>query len=270
MEKFQAIEPSLELKPYIKQYWFLLSDAKFGTQRIIPSGCIGLAFNRSEHIVVRNKTLPKAYLFGLTNEFVDTSFNFLDLVIIIFQPLGAKAIFNIPINELCGQNISIDYLQKPELIELYNRLVNNEDNISCTFCIEKILMKLFIMEDKYSLKRLIPVINLIEQGITDIGLLANTSCLSYKQFSRIFKESIGLNPKEYLQIHRFSKTVNQLQLDFGEKSIDEIALTNGYYDKSHLIKEFKSYSGFTPSEFISNSDPYSEYMSLFQRFFVNT
>lgn len=40
-------------------------------------------------------------------------------------------------------------------------------------------------------------------------------------------------------------------------------------DKSHLIREVKFLSGYTPNEFLSNADPYSDNRSLFQSFFVD-
>lgn len=101
-----------------------------------------------------------------------------------------------------------------------------------------------------------------------MGKLTNETCLGYKQFKRLFIENIGLNPKEYIQIRRFSKALNILQVT-PKITLTNLAFYCGYYDKSHLIKDFKTLSGYTPTEFILQSDPYSPAISLFQSFFIN-
>ena len=51
MEKFQLVQPSKLLRPYVKQYWFLAIDnAERSSQRYVPSGCAVLAFHRGDKI----------------------------------------------------------------------------------------------------------------------------------------------------------------------------------------------------------------------------
>lgn len=74
--------------------------------------------------------------------------------------------------------------------------------------------------------------------------------LSERQFERKFKEYSGFSPKKYMRLVRFSEACDQ----YGEsnrKSLTEIAHDCGYYDQSHFIKEFKSFSGFHPGDYFS-------------------
>lgn len=271
MEKFQAIQPSQHLQPYVKQYWFLSANGLTnGSQRAIPSGCIALSFKRSGEIfsVRENRFLSNACIFGqatIPNNFL---FNSFDLIMILFQPLGAKVFFNMPMSEFKNQNINIGDLSNTNIFELENLLMNCIDNQQCVYWIEQFLLKRLSGFDNEKLRRLLPALNLIASNITDLSKLANETCLSYKQFKRLFTENIGLNPKEYIQIHRFSKALNILQ-STPSTTLNDIAYSCGYYDKSHLIKDFKILSGYTPTEFIMQSDPYSPSISLFQSFFIN-
>lgn len=271
MEKFQAIQPSLHLQPYIKEYWLLATkELANGSQRAIPSGCIALSFKRSGEIfsVLENRFLPNACVFGQSTMPNNFQFNSFELIMVLFQPLGAKVFFNIPMCLLKDQNIDIEDLSDPDILELEDRLINCFDNQECIDWIEQFLSERLSRFDNEKYCRLLPALNLIESNTTDLNKLADVTCLGYKQFKRLFTENIGLNPKEYIQIHRFSKALNIIQAT-PHTTLNDLAYCCGYYDKSHLIKDFKVLSGYTPVEFIQHSDPYSPSMSLFQSFFIN-
>lgn len=272
MEKFKAIQPSQHLQPYIKQYWFLSADGLIdGVQRAIPSGSIALSFKRSGEIfsVHENSFLSNACVFGQSTIPNNFRFNSFDLIMILFQPLGAKVFFDIPVSEFKDQNIDIRDLNNPNILELENRLMDCFDTKQSIYWIEQFLLKQLSRFDNDKQQRLIPALNLIATNSTDLSKLAHETCLGYKQFKRLFTENIGLNPKEYIQVYRFSKALNLLQANHCT-TLSDLAEHCGYYDKSHLIKDFKRLSGYTPTEFISQSDPYSPFMSLFQSFFINS
>ncbi len=82
--------------------------------------------------------------------------------------------------------------------------------------------------------------------------LANHYNLSERQFERKFKEFSGFPPKKYLRLVRFGETCNRYEQAM-QVTLTEIALSCGYYDQSHFIKDFKSFSGYHPSEFFSGN-----------------
>lgn len=272
MEKFQAIQPSLLLAPYIKQYWFItVDDVAQGSQRFVPAGSMGLVFNRASRTYssAENGLLPTSYLFGQSTRYTNLTFGTLDLIIVVFQPIGAKAFFKMSMNGLNEQSVSIDALSDRRIMELEERLMATADNQTCVLQIEQFLLKRIGRSEDYNFNRLAPVIKSIHDGENELSKLSQTTCLSYKQFKRIFADYAGLNPKEFLQIARFSKTLRMLQTH-PQRSLSELAVECGYYDKSHLIREIKLFSGYTPIELLSKCEPYSDYMSLFQSFFVDT
>lgn len=268
MERFHSILPSPVLAPYVKEYWFLSTDSAYrGKQRAIPSGYAGLIFNRGGSVYSGSNLLPKSYLFGQSVQPVNMCFENLNLVIVIFQPIGIKALFNIAGYELKGQNIGLDILDL-RFKKLEECLSEAYDEQSVVGLIEAFLLDCIRNYEDYNYKRFVPVIQSIEMGENNISKLADKACLGYKQFKRLFSEYIGLNPKELIQINRFSRTLHSLQTG-SATTLSELAYKCGYYDKSHLIREVKSLSGYTPNEFILNADPYIEYKSLFQSFFVD-
>lgn len=272
MESFQIIQPSALLSPYVKQYWFLrVDDAAQSSQRALPAGCAALAFFRGQPVYssLQNEIQPRSYLSVQASMYSDAVYSGnLDMILLVFQPLGAKAFFRMPLNKLNGQNIALDMLDDPELVELEKRIFDSADNATCVYWIERFLLNRIGFVDDYNFKRLSAVINAVNCGEDKITALAQTACLGYKQFKRIFEEHTALHPKDFLRIARCRKTLHSLRTN-PQISLSQLADESGYYDKSHLIKEIKIFSGYTPREYLANCDPYTDHLSLFHSFFIN-
>lgn len=129
------------------------------------------------------------------------------MISVTFHLHGAKAFFAMLANELLESTIPIDAISDPGLIELQNYLIDTPDIWSCVRQIESFLIKRLHIEKAYNYQRMNAVIQSINAGQTNIENLAQTSCLSYKQFKRIFSEYIGANPKDFLRIVRFQKAL---------------------------------------------------------------
>lgn len=272
MEQFQIIQPSELLRPYVKQYWFLAIDnAERSSQRYIPSGCAMLSFHRGDPIysTLHQEIQPRSSLCGQSAFYTDTIYSGnLNLIAVVFQPVAARVIFGIPMNCIRDKNIDIGLLGDISLLDLDKQLLEVEDNYQCAYLIEQYLLKKLYGFTSERFDRINSVIQSINDGQQDITQLSQLACLGYKQFKRVFADYTGLNPKEFLQITRFRKALQSLHSG-SQTCLNRLACDWGYCDKSHLIKEFKSFTGYTPKEYLSISDPYSENMSLFNSIFIN-
>lgn len=72
-------------------------------------------------------------------------------------------------------------------------------------------------------------------------------CQSKISMERHFKEIVGLLPKQFLTITRFNHAYFKI-VQSSEKEWFDVVSEFNYFDQSHFIKEFKRYSGFTPSQ----------------------
>lgn len=63
--------------------------------------------------------------------------------------------------------------------------------------------------------------------------------------TRVFHERVGLSPKRYCRIARFQSA---LRFAGTGPAVDwaRVAVEAGYADQSHLIAEFREFSGLTP------------------------
>lgn len=87
------------------------------------------------------------------------------------------------------------------------------------------------------------------KGNSTVRKVSNDAGVNYKWLERSFVQYIGLLPKEYIQLQRFIHAYLEL---VGNEDVDlmRIAISNGYYDSNHFLKDFKSYTGKTPLQYL--------------------
>jgi AraC-like DNA-binding protein len=76
--------------------------------------------------------------------------------------------------------------------------------------------------------------------------------MSVRSFERRFMEQVGISPKLYSKLLRFNEAMIMKSMYPG-KSWTSIAHECNYYDQMHLIKDFKQFSGYTPTEFFKEN-----------------
>lgn len=271
MENFEIILPSPELAPYIKHYWILetdISDSILPVQRIIPQGYVELIFHSGERPMVWKDNIqpalhPQMFLCGQDTGYLHLQpTGRINMLTVVFYPHGSRAFFPLSINELKGQAVSVHDLGEREASELEDKLLSTPDNHTKIGLIEQFLRKRLHSFNEYNHRRIKTAIHTIDQNCGNIRIsdLADVTCLSYKQFKRIFTEYVGINPKDFLRVIRFQRALFILQTN-PSISISQLAYECGYYDQPHLINEFKKFSGYTPTEYLSVCQPYSDYFS---------
>ena len=85
-----------------------------------------------------------------------------------------------------------------------------------------------------------------EKGRIKIKQLANALFISHDAFEKRFRKIVGATPKQYSSIVRMKSIINQKPL--GE-SLAGVALEAGFFDLPHFYKDFKSFTGQTPTDF---------------------
>jgi AraC-like DNA-binding protein len=83
-------------------------------------------------------------------------------------------------------------------------------------------------------------------GTLSMQSIASHSCLSMKQFERKCRERIGMNPKLYARILKFSNAY-RIHESNPQLSWTKIAYEAGYFDQMHMIRDFKVFAGVNPS-----------------------
>lgn len=265
MQSFQIITPLPALAPYIRHYWILQDDADSPvSERTLPIGCVQLIFHKAKQLLSLNdsKLQPQSFISGQSTTFTDVlSTGKIEMIAVVFQPYTAKVFLSVPIRLFHGQNVSVDEVGDIELLDLAKKIADTSVNEICIYWVEQFLLHRLYAFPEYNLKRMSAVLHQINiQPQLNIAQLSDIACLSDKQFGRIFSDSVGTTPKEFMRIIRMQRALFLLQQD-AALSFARVAYECGFTDQSHMIKEFKLFSGYTPTEYLSICAPYSDYFS---------
>ncbi|MFF4579462.1 helix-turn-helix domain-containing protein [Streptomyces sp. NPDC001389] len=91
-------------------------------------------------------------------------------------------------------------------------------------------------------------------GTMTVQSLAQRIQWSTRHLEARFRRQIGLSPKGMARVIRVNRAIRQLASGSSPASS---ALTCGYYDQAHLIREFKALTGTTPGRFQAGLAPAS-------------
>ncbi|MFI6786966.1 DUF6597 domain-containing transcriptional factor [Nonomuraea sp. NPDC050383] len=86
-------------------------------------------------------------------------------------------------------------------------------------------------------------------GALPVGALTDAAGVSGTHLATQFKSHVGITPKRVARIYRFARLI--LSVD-PLRPVDwsELAQTAGYFDQAHFSKEFKDFTGHTPTEYL--------------------
>jgi AraC-like DNA-binding protein len=93
-----------------------------------------------------------------------------------------------------------------------------------------------------------------------IATLSEHVGLSARRFTRLFTLEVGLTPKLYSRVQRFQRVLQAMDARVGDWA--ELAQSCGYFDQSHLIRECRALSGFTPTELAARRIGDSDHVAL--------
>lgn len=173
-------------------------------------------------------------------------FKQLNAIRVDFLPGGMHRMLGIPMNQLFdGGFDAIDFFGKEmrQVNEQLQHITQLEEG--------KNIIEKFLLNKSTKLKSILPFDTamgtlLKNDGNMSIEKTASLACLSLKQFERKCNERIGMGPKTYARILRFSKTYRMHEA-FPHLSWTKITYEAGYYDQMHLIRDFKVFAGVNPS-----------------------
>ena len=92
-------------------------------------------------------------------------------------------------------------------------------------------------------------------GRMPIQDLATQTGFTRKHLGTLFQQQVGVSPKALARIHRFRGAMALLNRADGQVPWAELAEACGYYDQSHLINEFRRFTGFSPVELARRDRP---------------
>lgn len=164
-----------------------------------------------------------------------------------FTPLGARRFFGIPMREIAQRMVRLDDLGDPDIARLRERLGAESDWRRRFGLVETVLLRRLAGAPprREAIAQAFDRI-LASRGTMRIDALARSLDCSRKHLNQQFGEDIGIGPKATARMVRFNRA---LALARRAEAADWalIAAECGYADQAHLVREFRVFSGATPS-----------------------
>jgi len=168
---------------------------------------------------------------------------------ISFRPGAAGAVLGAPLSELADHHVPLDALWGARGPELHERLLTAAHPTAVFRLLEQSLgagiQRPLLMHPAvaHALASCLPTC--LPARVTDIRRAAG---YSPRHFIALFRAAVGLTPKHYYRIQRFNDVVRRLAAGSGAPLAD-IALASGYSDQAHLTREFREFTGVTPTQY---------------------
>ena len=182
--------------------------------------------------------------------------NFLSFQV-LFQPGAFYRITGIDMHELANTYLDAEDIFGSCVREVNEALFTATSYSQMTQIVETFLSKLVRKtKGKVHPIDMTSKMMLQQNELYSIDSFLKSSCLCHRQFDRMFKERVGIPPKQFLQIIRFDRAF-RMKNRYPDKDWLSIAIHCGYHDYQHLVKDYKEFTGYSPKQFfeIDNQAP---------------
>lgn len=203
---------------------------------------------RFSHRTGQTDTQPSSMIVGPQLSRVDITLGHNHLVIaVFFEPGGLHRLLGIPMNELLDDSVDTSLLWASDIRDVEDRLQETDNYDQMQQIVETFLWRRLAQKrmDRH------PIDAAFHQMLNptrpvSLDYLADQACLSPRQFERKCLERLGLGPKTFGRIVRFSKAF-RLKEQHPELDWLDVALQCGYYDFRHMLRDFSQFAGSTPT-----------------------
>lgn len=250
--------PSSPLNSYIDDLYYLDGPAPYSHLKNFPMPSIHLMVNFGQPFTVSAldqaqpfATCSQSWWVGLFSACHVVNWpSTVQFFGIHFKPGGAAPFLQLPLSELHNQVVALDALWGPFANELRERL-HEAPTIQAGFALfEQLLLA--------RLYRGSPGLELVQHGLEEIthhhgGLsirkLSDQLGISQNHLNTQFKRLVGISPKEFARLSRFFHVLRSI--DPGQP-VDWtlIAHQAGFYDQSHFNKDFATFTGYNPTDYL--------------------
>ncbi|UII23177.1 helix-turn-helix transcriptional regulator [Fulvivirga ligni] len=244
--------PCAQLQPFIKSFLIIETHASEAVNTVFPDTSLVMALRYKGKVSysVNNDAndLPTMVLTGLRRSARKMHYELnTGNILIIFKTGGARQFFREPLHLLFESSEPLDSLDGCSgRNRLEDQLSGAESHAHRIQIIQQFLLSRFRKLENDSLVDAAVQKISNTKGLIRVTELSNELCISVDAFEKRFREAVGTTPKRFSNVIRLQNVVKSHSKT---KTLSELALDAGYFDQPHFNKDFKIFTGQTPSEF---------------------
>ena len=254
--QYREWAPPPGLEGQVEAIWSLTGHAGEESQRILPDGCAELNINLADPVVqeTRGPAQQPALMFvgQITGPLDIRPTGRVDLIGIRFRPGGAAALVSVPQHELVDRSVPLEDVAK----NASRRLAPVFDAIDSA---TRARLVTEALEDSIEAEHT-PVGASADAivrawGMIPVGVLATGAGIGMRQLERRFLDEVGVTPKRLARISRFQRVFQAMERN--PTGWTQVAMDCGYYDSSHLVRDFHEFAGDSPSRTAEELDEFT-------------
>ena len=264
---FNFYKPVPPLSRFVDIFWLYEGrGTEHKTECILPTGTLELAINlRQNELRFYDTEHPEncsrfsgAVVSGAHGRgFTPDSEEEIFIIGVHFKPGGAFPFLGLPASELADTHVDLETLWGSSARRLRERLSEATTSAERFQLLQEALLNRLCqrVEKHYAVSAALEMFGKNQPGPA-VRAIAKYLGLSQRRFIQVFKAEVGLTPKLFSRIQRFQQTRTRIQQNRSPNWAD-LALDLGYFDQSHLIREFVEFSGLSPTDYLNRHNSLS-------------
>ena len=255
--RFIRCQPAPPLDAFVECFWWSQRDQpEADAERMLPSAGAQLIIALHDTPIVCRPTAATelhwshGIVHGPQWGFYESGAKPAGSVVgVSFRPGGAGAILGAPVTEFTDRHVPIDALWGARGETLREQLLAARSPAAAFRILERELTT--------RLRRPLLIHPAIAQALAfqqntwaacHVADIQRAAGYSPRHFNVLFRAAVGLTPKHYHRVKRFTAVLRGLAQGNIE-SLADLAASTGYSDQAHMTREFREFAGITPTQY---------------------
>jgi AraC-like DNA-binding protein len=252
--------PSPPLDAFIERIWYCSASPSHTRERVLPGGHVDLVVNLAEDAIraydLEDPESVSAHSGAIvrgtsTRSILTDPRQRASLLGVHFRPGGAFPFLGISPAEIVDSHVPLGDLWGSGGRSLREQLLEAGSPNEQFRIVEAALLR--------QLQRARPchpaaraAVAAFRAGGDDVRVaeVATAVGLSHRRFIEVFEKEVGLTPKLYARLQRFHRAKARIATLEVPPSWAAFALECGYFDQSHMIRDFVGFSGISPTSYL--------------------
>lgn len=258
--EYVSLAPEPPLDRFVDDLYCLFGKPRHRRMSVPPMPSAHLYLNFGGPLVLHDSdpavpsaSMPDGWFMGVwTRRFTVEYPDAVHVVGVHFKPWGASPFLGVPASELQNAWAPVDDLWRRSLDTIRNRVGEADGPLESLRALEVELLARLAAAPPRGLALVQHTARHLAaaDGAISIAALANAAGVSGNHLTDQFRSHIGVTPKRVARIYRFARLIlsvdARLPVDWSA-----LALRAGYFDQAHFGKEFKDFTGCTPTQFLA-------------------
>jgi len=247
-------KPAGLLKNYIESYSFVKTG--YDVEKVIhPDISIVLSIRLSgKHQYTLNDTqfdLPPVAVTGIRKGIKSIHLSQgTETLLVRFKAAGAGSFFKIPIHEFYESGLSLNDIYSSNIVDTFlQQIASAESDQKRIETLEMFLNSRLTKPHDLLVATAVEQMHLM-QGKLKIQQLCVNLNISVDAFEKRFRKTAGTSPKQFCSIIRMRHAIDVMSAQ--TYALPDVIHQLGYFDQTHFIKDFKLFTGLTPSVYLKS------------------